>query len=601
MESHILDEAKPARLESARMFMPGWLVRAFELAVGGDVDLHAEASEFGLLRPRYDGGELVFLSLLLGELQRQLLLGDSKAGSVAVSFDVAKGNLTRFDPSHRDKMLRVFETLGQLRFFLGGKDSEFEAIRLFSAESWLMEPGGQSPAKLTLKQEEYTAEVVTGLIDAHMDLMRILRGGPELRALAAGQKPLVIWTPVWLELTVPEQLVYLRMESVMQTHGSWLRLDGLTGAPVNQLMRGMRIGKRQTATKLEDQNTGLLEQLRLFGRLGRRLVAHGVIRKQPENGFMATERRVDSSSPSLLWQASAERLRSKAESDYAELVANRLLLRASTEQIEGLLSLFAGLAGPGRVFGENLRRIWDQIRGLPSLALASEPGVILQGHFLFLEWVARSNPEAIMPLPEKIQASRYADVIKNVSPENALQRFRDFCLILGEKDAEFDLQDEAKSGLPSTVAKGKGLGVLWLNRLAELVRSSHKHPKKPEDLRVFSETRSSVMSRLDLSKSVNTSEAASGEAGAKAIPNTQRLHKLACQELEKMIYRSPADYVALKRRYISSLDSETRSMVLNVERRLDSRDFDRQLRTRLVRFMVDNPSSWSSTTSALPV
>jgi hypothetical protein len=46
---------------------------------------------------------------------------------------------------------------------------------------------------------------------------------------------------------------------------------------------------------------------------------------------------------------------------------------------------------------------------------------------------------------------------------------------------------------------------------------------------------------------------------------------------------------------------ETRTLVLNVQRRLDSRAFDLQLRTRLVRFMIDNPASWTSPSSALLV
>jgi hypothetical protein len=41
VQNHIGEEHKLPQLESARMFMPGWLVRAFELAISGDADLHA--------------------------------------------------------------------------------------------------------------------------------------------------------------------------------------------------------------------------------------------------------------------------------------------------------------------------------------------------------------------------------------------------------------------------------------------------------------------------------------------------------------------------------------------------------------------------------
>lgn len=601
MQNHIVEEQRLPQLESARMFMPGWLLRAFELAVSGDADLHAEASECGLLRPRFDGGELVFLSLLLGELQRKILHEDPKAASITVSVEAANGHLSRFDLNYRDKMLRVFEALGQLRFLLGDKNSHFEALRLFSRENWSLEKGGQTPAAVTLQQEGYAGEVLTGFIDAHLDLLRLLLEGRELRNLNCQLKPLVIWTPVWLELTVPEQMVYLRMESVMQTHGSWLRLDGLTGAPVDYLMQGIRSGKRTSSHKAEDQQSGLLDHLRLFARLGRRLAAHGVIRKHPENGYMATDSNMASRSPCLLWQASAERLRSKAESDYSELVANRLLARVSDKQVEGLLSLFSGLSGESGAYASILKRIWESIRGSSGLPLTLAPGVILQSHYLFLEWAARSNQKTLLPLPESIASSKLAQIARNVVPEIAQERFREFCGILGEKDVGIDFQDQAQSGFPVTVAVGKSLGARWLNQLAEWVNVTRKSAENPRDLREFLAMKAPRLATQDVANAGDGLGAAKEKTGNNPILNTQRLHKLACQELEKMIYRSPADYIALKRKYISSLDSETRSMVLNVERRLDSRDFDKQLRTRLVRFMVDNPASWTSANSTLPI
>ncbi len=598
MQNHIGEEHKLPQLESARMFMPGWLVRAFELAISGDADLHAEATESGLLRPRFDGGELVFLSLLLGELQRQILYGDSKASSITISVDAAKGHLSRFDSNHREKMLRVFESLGQLRFLAGGKDSKFDALRLFSSENWSLETGGPGPVALTLTQEDYAGEILTGFIDAHMDLLRLLRFGCELRKLTCQLEPLVIWTPVWLELTLPEQLVYLRMESVMQTHGSWLRLDGLTGAPMDYLMRGMRGGKRAPTQKVEDQQPGLLDHLRLFGRLGRRLVAHGVIRKQPENGYMATDSHIASRYPSLLWQASAERLRSKADSEYSELVANRLLARSSDIQIDGLLTLFSSVSSVSYI---SLKRIWDLIRGLRGVSLNLAPGVILQSHFLFIEWFARSSQNARIPLPEKLTESKLVQLTRNVSPENALERFRIFCDILSEKDPEFDFLDQNQPSLPVTVAVGAGMGAQWLNQLAGWARATQKNGKNTDDFSGFSTRTTMPTAAPGVTTVGQSSTSGLDQTPANPILNTQRLQKLACQELEKMIYRSPTDYVALKRKYISSLDSETRSMVLNVERRLDSRDFDKQLRTRLVRFMVENPASWTSKNSTLPI
>jgi hypothetical protein len=200
-----------------------------------------------------------------------------------------------------------------------------------------------------------------------------------------------------------------------------------------------------------------------------------------------------------------------------------------------------------------------------------------------------------------LKESKLVQLAQNVSPENALERFRSFCDILTEKDPEFDFLDQNPPSLPVTVAVGAGMGAHWLNQLAEWARATQKNVKNTEDFRGFS-TKATIPTATQGGTTVGHGLASGLEqTPPNPVLNTQRLQKLACQELEKMIYRSPTDYVALKQKYISSLDSETRSMVLNVERRLDSRDFDKQLRTRLVRFMVENPASWTSKNSTLPI
>jgi hypothetical protein len=313
---------------------------------------------------------------------------------------------------------------------------------------------------------------------------------------------------------------------------------------------------------------------------------------------MATDSHIASRSPSLLWQASAERLRSKADSEYSELVANRLLARSSDIQIDGLLTLFSGISSVSYI---SLKRIWDLIRGLRGVSLNLAPGVILQSHFLFIEWVARSSQNARIPLPEILTESKLVQLTRNVSPENTLERFRSFCDILSEKDPELDFLDQNQPSLPVTVAVGAGMGAQWLNQLAEWARATQKNGKNTDDFSGFS-TKTTMPTAAPGVTTVGQSPTSGlDQTPANPVLNTQRLQKLACQELEKMIYRSPTDYVALKRKYISSLDSETRSMVLNVERRLDSRDFDKQLRTRLVRFMVENPASWTSKNSTIPI
>lgn len=599
MQDRIVTDACRPQLESARLFMPGWLQRAFELSLSCDIDLRTQAFQSGLLRPGFDGGELAFLSLLMGELQRQVFSGNSESQSFKISLDMASGHLSRLDANHRNKMIHVFEALGQLRFLLGDGDSGFKASRLFTEENWLLETASPHPVAVTLNHEEYADEVITGYMDAHADFLRKLLGRRELRKLNCDLKPLVIWTPVWLELSQAEQLVYMRMEKVMQTHGSWLRLDGLIGAPLDALVSGLRGGKRGGVGHSGERTSRLLENLKLLGRLGRRLVAHGVIRKQAENGYMATDRNTASSSPFLLWQASAERLRSKAEIDYMEIVGHSLLSRMPQDRVDALIATFSGLSGDWAGNIGRLRSIWDAIKAERGLTLALAPGVLLHVHLLFLEWVARSSSNTLIPLPEWHMGSTVARLLRDLSAANALERFRDFCKILEENRQELDALSKPLSNLPLTVASDEIKRSNWLIQLAQFAQSAAKNGGNPKDSKLFSSSKLSCPDSVETSSVVDGSQITRKKSAQIGVEGAQKLHRLAYQELEKMIQRSPADYSALKRKYFSSLDSETRAMVLNVERRLDSRDFDRQLRARLVRFMVDHPASWTSSNSTL--
>lgn len=605
MQDPIVTDACRPQLESARLFIPGWLQRAFELSLSCDIDLRAQALQSGLLRPGFDGGELAFLSLLMGELQRQIFYGDPKSQSFKISLDMASGHLSRLDLNHRNKMIHVFEALGQLRFLLGDEEVGFQASRLFIEENWLLETASPHPVALTLNHEEYADEVITGYMDAHADFLRKLLGRRELRKLNCDLKPLVIWTPVWLELSQAEQLVYLRMEKAMQTHGSWLRLDGLIGAPLDALVSGLRSGKRGgvgpagPAGPVGERTSRLLENLKLFGRLGRRLAAHGVIRKQPENGYMATDRNMASSSPFLLWQASAERLRSKAEIEYMEIVGHSLLMRMPQDRFEALMATFSGLSGDWAGNIGRFRSIWDAIKAERGLTLTLTSGVLLHVHLLFLEWVARSSANTLVPLPEWHMGSTVARLLRDLSAANALERFRDFCKILEENRQELGALSNPLSNLPLTVASDEIKRSNWLSQLAQFAQSAAKNGGNPKDSKLFSSSKLSSSDSVETRSVVDGPHITPEKAGQTGAEGAQKLHRLAYQELEKMIQGSPADYSALKRKYFSSLDSETRAMVLNVERRLDSRDFDRQLRARLVRFMVDHPASWTSSNSTL--
>jgi len=596
VQNHIMYNST---IEMARTFIPGWLHRTFEWVTSNDSASEREAIRPGRLLPSFDGAELAFLALLLSELQVQFLRNDGSSSVLKISIDDIQKLTPRADFGSRDKMLRVFEALSQLRMLVPKNGGELSAFKLFGEESWGAPGQCQDAAVLSLPLMESTGEVLCGYVDAHFDLVRSLSEESSIKGLLGGLNPLVIWTPVWLELTLPEQLLYLRMESLMQTHGSWMRLDGLTGASIEVLSRGVRVSRRAPTIEDSQESSHLLEQLRLFGRLGRRLVAHGVIKKMPDRGFTATGSYSISESPLLLWQATAERLRSNAEGEFLGLVGRRILLGSSHKQITNLLRIFAGISSEKTLYMSRLKEIWQIIRDVPGSVYAAEPGVFVQSHFLFLEWIGRAGARAQLPLPKSVIHSDIYQLLSDVCAANAVQRFKKFCQILSEKQCFFGPQQDNSADVPDSISCIQAHGSMH-ERLSLLLKEESHAVLGPSSSGLERHTSVAAVKAPRAQFAENDASQECDNAIKPAVFG-QKLHKLASQELEKMIRQSPDCYRTLKQKYISSLDSETRTLVLNVQRRLDSRAFDLQLRTRLVRFMIDNPASWTSPSSALLV
>jgi hypothetical protein len=264
-----------------------------------------------------------------------------------------------------------------------------------------------------------------------------------------------------------------------------------------------------------------------------------------------------------------------------------------------LLSIFAGISGEKTLYTSRLKEIWRVIRDQPGSVHVAQPGVFVQSHFLFLEWIVRAGTRSQLPLPKALVDSEICHVVSDACEANAAQRFREFGQILSEKQWFFGLQRDKFADFPYSIAIMDERGTLR-ERLSLLLKEETHELNGASSTGL--ERNRSVMSETTSRSQVTPHNTTQWQENPlKPSVFGQKLHKLANQELEKMIRQSPDCYRTLKQKYISSLDSETRTLLLNVQRRLDSRAFDLQLRTRLVRFMIDNPASWTSPSSALLV
>ncbi len=580
------------KLETARTFVPGWWFHAFESLfspadpLSTDVRLCA-----GGVLPRFSSQELSLLAVLLGDVQRQLL-DENMSGFVELDWSRSQKQLNGIDYQARERLAGVFESFAQLRFPIQDQSGLFRVFPLFESETWSGNANGSELSHLRLKPTSIALELLTGFTDVHLDFIRRLTGGPSLASVNKGISPLVLWTPVWLELSLSEQLVYARMESAMQNESAWLGLDGLVGAPLDELTAGVKLGKKTQETA----STLLMDRLRLVGKLGRRLTAHGVIQREPDNGFVALENGISSQSPLLVWQASSERLRSRAESEYFGLASTKVVKNGLTPQMGMLLSTFARLCpAKSKQVSELLEGIWTRISDESAGAFIMGPGLMTQAPMLFIEWVARSQPGCLAPLPDVIMKNPIFNVVSSVSLANVTQRYREFLSLAGrseelrytvKNDGQFSLASGVLRADIETVCK-KSVMDYRSRKESVFVESAEKWPKNelktPESVPA-----NSLTVKPEPPKS------------QKQVTLAQNLRRLAQDELDKMIRQSPSTYTELKQKYISSLDEDTKALVMDVQRRLGSKTFDRHLRIRLVHFMVEHPASWNSVSLSLP-
>jgi len=589
-------------LEPARTFVPGWWRRAFELAVTHSKETASTEFGEGSVLPRLDGVDLSLLSILLGELQSQVLKSPQSL-DVEIDWAAVQKNLSKADFASKERMLRLLEVLSQIRFFARGHDEKLYATPFFAGEAWSIDSKSRAVEKIRLKLADQSVELLTGYVDAHLDFLRRANGASSLSTFNGGFSPLVLWTPVWLELSLPEQLVYARMESAMQTDGSWLRLDGLVGASVQNLTDGIKASKKSIDIHGQRTQSPLMENLRLLGRLGRKLVAHGVVKKAPDRGYMALDDNSEGPLPSplLLWQASAERLKSRAESDFFAAVSSRIMAGLTGSQISGVFELFAELSGDRPRYSVDLGKLWSGISSIPCRAVRLPHGMMIQGHFLFLEWLSRLPASSLVPLPQDVRNHSIVESLKSVSAENVAVKFRHFLDVLRQSESLSTLMKKQTPDTLFSIASGP-LDSRILERLEEAIRSAEKR-RHSEGLSARTMSFGSMATGLPanrISVKLESAEVSEPKSQRNELL-AQKMRRLAQDELEKMIRQSPGMYGELKGKYISSLDPETKSLVLNVQRRLDSRDFDRHLKARLVRFMIDNPASWNSVNSMFPI
>lgn len=564
-------------LLQSRFMMPSWWVRAWEASSGQTaVGLGPTAQiRHAGLSPALNEMELNGLSVLLALCQQQVLRGVR-----SIRLDPGEHRKYLSDPGKSrsfdfERVLQLLPGLGLLRQVEGGG---LRSHRIFTEDSWIrtgnMEGEGEKEAagyqdgiQLRLGLSSLGGEAVLGFADPWEDLQRFLQGEVRAGQLLGDAPPLALWPSCWLELKGIEQVLLIRLEKAMQWDFRWMGLEGHCGVPLEDLFADVWLPRHRHKGQLLSP---FFQRLKILERLGKRMVGHGILADGIQDEYLAITDR-EGGGPLLVWQGMHIDERDEPGKVYSGHAADWIRKNGWQNQSERLADRL--LFG---VDDEPLKRSWLELCG----TMADEPedsggGLYWQNsntpvHLLplYYELLARNIPGHPFPLPGWLKGSS---------------------LLAGQESR----------------ASRSGFG--------EFSGRFFDHPEWAENLRCEPYgTLVSTVTQMDpefsrirerfLEKRVPSVQAPKRTPAPAAVPrrpkgqpvNSQGIRRVAGEELAWMLEHDRGRYGELKEAFLASLDDSRRKTFFEFEKRLEPRAFDDQIRQSLIKFMVENPSSWKS-------
>lgn len=557
------------------LILPAWWVRAHQTALRTEVQDEGAMAQAvnGRLAPALSAIELVALANALSQLQGMLLAGNKATLELSLSAHLKHaGQASR---ARRFAYERLLQELAGLRFVAAAGANHWRTLQIFTEESWRIT--SSQDLILELVPSNLGHDFLLGLADAHIELLRSIKGEPEALGVLGSEAPLSIWRSVWLDLTGLELEIFLRLEQAMQWEHRWLDLDGSYALPISNLFEG--IGR----------NIDFVGRLRQLSRLGRRLLAHGYLVTGWGEHFLAFGDE-EPDSLQVVWQASRERRSSDSARQYVLSVAewnrqNRLqpnaqLMAQMLSHPDAEISVAGALAREILALSapaESILALWD---GGSSL---------LSPQMLFLEFALRVRARGAWALPEAVLDGVFVGLADPASKQTVGERFMAFCAALV---AEPQFVRNVFSTPAATLAS---------NISREHARNICKPTSEPTST-VTAPSRGDVKPHLvpvaSRSSSVQSSPASEKSRDIDAEQFASRMRKTAADELARLRAGDPSKYTELKRAFFDSLDDGAKHMMLEVQRHMEPTKFEEQLRVQLVRFMIENPGAWRSTASS---
>ena len=524
-------------LQETRLFLPWWWIRAFEVLASASSLGRGSLEQIAESRimPFLDCDELSMLCLFLSKIQSQLLASGGK------TFFIHDGDISGDNPFTRQSKLFVAEKAL----------SQIPCIKLLSRtgdKSWNMSSGQRIGKKNDMRWLEVDLSVpgeefVLGFCHAHRDLISGIRNEDLCTDVFEGYSPLCIWKSLWLDLDLNGQLLVLRIEKAMQLNHSWLQLDGTAGLSWTEAFAGVHFQARKS------QTSQFFRQKKLLEVLGKKLEDHGIFSSHVNKNYLAFSK---DPGPTLAFRSSDGLKASQDLATYAASVGQYFAKRRLGLQLIQMTSPDSLAAWTG--FYESLT---DEDKFL-SLELN---GRIFVAFDLFAEWMLRLSDKLPFKVHDSLTGLRLS--------------VAEAWIVFKEKWNSFDFKSELKS-LNLSLASEESLSDTQILKQLSTNKSREKQPFEPS---------------LPKTESVQRPK-------TPLAPRDQVARAAASEELERLKKQNLESYKNLCEAYLSSLKEEERQLFEAIKKQMTPVIFETQLRARLIRFMIENPTSWDATKSA---
>jgi hypothetical protein len=531
--------------------LPWWWVKSFD-ATRIRLSPIQQIVETGLT-PTFNSTELGILVILLPSFQQAIFEGADLTLNAA--------ELKKLLPSQSTTVQAAFENLAHLlhtaELLVQNDGSTFGSVKWFGQSGYSMDGANLN---ISLRPTEMGEELLLGFYEPYSDMLRLKeRAIPQL-AFWPGNAPLTVSEPVWLEFSEPQRRFLLELEKAVQWQDGWVRLDGVFSLPAEQLIGSIK--------KKEGSQFGAM--LKVMHQIGNKMYLHGLIDKGVTPDYMAFGK-ISQCAVSVAWQVPWSRIYLEEYRQYKDKAVRFL---AEKRLLPRLDEITRTLSGP-LVTEDLIQRVKQLVINLqtedPALLLSTLPiGPQCATYFslaAFLEIHLRALPGHPYPIDDWLRTSDLGAVI-SVSARDLTSGFKQFVEFMTSQ-SEFCKAINTNSSLVPLSLEGDARAKLFLEQ-------SH------------------VMPKVSLVKPTPQSHPEELKAKGRMLAGDRgqaKMRQAVLEELDAMRKNQIKKYIDLKRRYLESLDQQSRNIIIEVQQRLDASAFDEQIRSSLAKFLMENRDS----------